>query len=46
MNDELLLSYCDSLRNLLESVDHILGSDEIEDFNYFIGQIENLVESE
>ncbi len=46
MNQELIVSYCDSLTNLVESLDHILGMDEIYDFKYFIGEIKNLAESE
>jgi hypothetical protein len=43
---EQILSYCESLENIVESVDHVLGSDEIHDFNYFISRIKDLVESE
>jgi hypothetical protein len=45
MNKQII-SYCESLERIVQSVDHILGSDELQDLNYFISQIKDLVESE
>ena len=44
MINSMIESYCDSLLELVENNENVLGMDDIEDFQYFIEQIKSLVE--